>query len=86
MNTIKTPLKEYGNIYGPYAFGVTSLLIIWFSIVKPELNQRALDFEQQSEILKQMATRDQAQAQTAQSLNVTALVLERIVNRLDNEQ
>lgn len=83
----------FATIYGPYAFGVASLLIIWFSIVKPELDHRAIDFKAQMDILKTLGERDRQQEsiarsmqETAQTMAATAAVLERTVQRLDRGQ
>ncbi len=32
-------IRFFGKTYGPYAFGVLSLLLVWFSIVAPELRE-----------------------------------------------
>ena len=34
------------TVYGPYAFGLASLLITWFTIVGPQLERQAIDFEE----------------------------------------
>lgn len=31
------------TVYGPYAFGVASLLIVWYTIVAPQLDRQAVD-------------------------------------------
>lgn len=81
----------FATIYGPYAFGVASLLIIWFSIVKPELDHRAIDFQSQMDILRTLGERDRQQEsiarsmqETAQTMAATAAVLERTVARLED--
>lgn len=90
-NPQKTPMM-YATIYGPYAFGVASLLIIWFSIVKPELNSRAINFQAQIEVLQTLSERDKVQQdiadsmeKTSQTLTLTAQILERAVNRMEGE-
>lgn len=72
------------TVYGPYAFGVTSLLIIWYMIVSPQLERQALDFkrnesviENQREILASMATIVRSVEQTAQVLEQVTKNLER---------
>jgi hypothetical protein len=71
------------TVYGPYAFGVVSLLIIWYMIVSPQLERQALDFkrnesviENQREILASMAT-------IVRSVEQTAQVLEQVTKNLD---
>ena len=77
------------NAYGPYAFGVLSLLIVWFSIVKPELNSRALDFASQMEIVEAqrnnidgMRSIASTMESTADSIRITATILEKTVTQL----
>lgn len=62
-------LDRFGKQYGPYAFGVISLLVIWFAVVQPELR----------------ATRTDAQTnlKVAETLREVVLRLEKIVERLD---
>lgn len=80
----KQTIMSFGQLYGPYAFGVASLLLIWFTIVKPELNQRNFDFKAQMEVLQSLNERDVAQKEIANSMAATSAVLERIVTRLEN--
>lgn len=88
-NTI--PLT-YATIYGPYAFGVVSLLLIWFSIVRPELSRNKIDFEANQAVAISLTQHDLAQKEivdtmqkTSQSLEMTAKILERMLQHLDSE-
>ena len=47
-------ISQFGKTYGPYAFGLLSLLLIWFSIVKPELQQSQVRLDEQHELIKQL--------------------------------
>ncbi len=62
--------------YGPYAFGVVSLLLIWFTIVAPELDSRKLDYEQQTEIVNQ-------QRQIAETMKTTAITMQTTATMMD---
>lgn len=62
--------------YGPYAFGVAALLIIWFSIVAPELRSNRIDFAKNSELVYQMK-------EISDTMHRTAQAMERTVARLD---
>lgn len=80
------PLDIYSlitQVYGPYAFGVISLLLIWFTIVKPELQTRALDFNTHHELLDSQAQICGSLEKTSRTMEVTATVLERILVELD---
>lgn len=72
-----------GSQYGPYAFGVLSLLLIWFTIVKPELDTRAIDLRSHAELVKAQHEVVSAMNSTAQTMSATAIVLERTVDKLE---
>lgn len=78
------------NFYGPYAFGVVSLLVVWFVIVAPQLESQRVDFKQQQEVVQQLNDLSRTHAQTANTLNqasraleTTARTLERTIERLE---
>ena len=83
---------EYGKLYGPYAFGVASLLLIWFSIVKPELQRSAIDLKAVQAITTELSqvtmtsnnTAQQQQA-TAEAMKTTAVILSDIVKELKDK-
>jgi hypothetical protein len=63
------PAVSYGATYGPYAFGVASLLLIWYVIVRPEMARSRVDLDKVKVI---------TDAQSA-----TAALLERLTERLE---
>ena len=69
--------------YGPYAFGVVSLLVIWFSIVKPELDSRQINFKAHNETLQMLGEQTRIQQDTARTMLSASQTLERIIERLD---
>lgn len=84
-------IQVIASAYGPYAFGVISLLMIWFSIVKPELDRRAIDFAAHNEVLQSLVTRDAQQVilaatmqETASSIATAARLLEQTIGRLEH--
>jgi len=86
-------VKNYFDAYGPYAFGVFSLLIIWFAIVKPELNARSMDFEATVKIVDTLqsisATQNditRSMDSTSKSMEITAKILEHTVTNLQEIQ
>ena len=85
-------LFSYANIYGPYAFGVASLLLIWFTIVKPELSARNVNYEAHLKVISELKELNNANQETArtiettaESLQITATILERTVQLLDKQ-
>ena len=72
------------QVYGPYAFGVTSLLLIWFSIVKPELNARNISWESHATVLKTQQEIVTTMQTTARNMQTTATIMERTVNKIDD--
>lgn len=88
--SINNPLQTLMTLYGPYAFGLVSLLTVWFSIVAPELAKREVDYKAQAEIIQSLAERDIAQqriadsmAQTASTMEITAEILRATILRLE---
>ena len=80
----------YGHQYGPYAFGVVSLLILWFAIMKPELDRNKIDYDrnekiatQQAEIATHQETIAASMEKTATTLEMTAKILERTIDKMD---
>jgi len=62
--------------YGPYAFGIVSLLIIWYAVVRPQLEQAQLDFTRLEAVTEQHRL-------TVQSMNVTVRLLDDVSRRLE---
>lgn len=85
--TAQEAISSFSKQYGPFAFGVVSLLIIWFAIMAPELDRRQLDFNtlttiqaQQIEIVSQMK-------ETTSALRDIVIILEDISrNERENQQ
>lgn len=76
-------IERYMTVYGPYAFGVVSLLVIWFTIVRPELARNQLDFDRQQSIVDTQREIASTQKQTAETLDRTAARLEAVTTRLE---
>lgn len=76
-------VDRYMTVYGPYAFGVASLLLIWFFIVQPELARNRIDFEKQQAIVDTQREIAATQKQTAETLDRTASRLEQVTTRLE---
>jgi hypothetical protein len=47
-------IKKFGDQYGPQAFGIVSLLLIWFTIVVPQLDSAKFDHTEQTKTLQAM--------------------------------
>lgn len=67
--------REYERRYGPYGFGVVSLLVVWIYVVAPELKSSRHD----ANIMLQAAEQQKA---VADSLRDTGRVLERSSDQL----
>jgi len=76
-------LSAMNSAYGPYAFGVASLLLIWFTIVQPELRANKLDFETFNKTLVTMQQISTQQETISQALSVNAKQLERLIDKLE---
>lgn len=60
------------ELYGPYAFGLVSLLILWLMVVAPEMKRRDDFAAQYLEASKQIAAAADAQRDIARSQTATA--------------
>lgn len=72
--------------YGPYAFGVASLLIIWYTVVAPQLDKAAINFDRHQTIMDNLSEIVSSQRELANTLQRTAIVLEQAAIRLASEQ
>ena len=79
----KGMIQKFSETYGPHAFGLVTLLLIWFVIVKPELAARQMNFERQQKIVDEMSivasTLDQTAdtiAKVADALGKTSSILQ----------
>ena len=75
--------------YGPYAFGLISLMCIWFAIVRPELREKTVEWAAVHAILIDIrelkdknASLNREQQATVEVLRTTAQVLERVAEDL----
>lgn len=76
--SVLEPILKY---YGPFAFGLVTFLAIWFAAVKPELDRANEKKIESTAILKQMVTVSTMTERTAETLDHTATVLERITDK-----
>lgn len=79
----KTTIDQFVTTYGPFAFGVITLLIIWMIIIQPELKSNRLDFETHRKLLETQGAQNIQQEQTARTIRDTALILERVAKSLE---
>lgn len=71
-------VKAIGERYGPYAFGLVSLLVVWFSIVDPTLKANRVDIDAVRELANKQSETAVLLARTAERLDTIAARLERI--------
>jgi hypothetical protein len=86
-------IKEFVKTYGPFAFGMVSLLILWIAILKPQLDRQTLDYETQRVIIEaQNKTLDaqksllRDQDGLSENMRQTSIILERIIREMDNKE
>lgn len=70
------------TVYGPYAFGVASLLIIWYTIVSPQLERQAVDYEKNEKVVETLRGVASSMEAISRSMERTATVLETVVQRV----
>lgn len=76
-------ITRFMEIYGPYAFGVASLLLIWFTIVKPQLERQQIDFTRNEAVLDKLKDFTSGQREVVQSMERTSVILDNITKRLE---
>jgi len=70
------------TVYGPYAFGMASLLIIWFTIVAPQLDRQAVDYSKNETVVDSLKSVAATVETTARSLASTAVTLDAVVKKI----
>lgn len=73
------------TVYGPYAFGVASLLIVWYTIVGPQLDRQAVDFEKNERHVEAIQNVAGSMEAISRSMERTAVVLESVVERMEKQ-
>lgn len=73
-------------VYGPYAFGVASMIIIWFFIAKPELDRSRKLEDKLQVVVDGLTTVQAAQLETSRNTERTAIILDAIVDRLTKQR
>lgn len=71
------------TVYGPYAFGVASLLIVWYTIVSPQLDRQAIDYEKNEKHIEALRGVASSMEAISRSMERTATVLETVVERME---
>lgn len=69
------------TVYGPYAFGVISLLIIWFTIVAPQLDRQSLDFQKNEAVVESLRSVASSMETISRSMERTATILDTVVEK-----
>jgi hypothetical protein len=75
-------LQLLATVYGPYAFGVASLLLIWYMIVSPQLERQAVDYRKNEEVIISLQQVSATSLEISRALERTSLVLEVLVKEL----
>lgn len=83
-NDSSPALFRFADRYGPYAFGVASLLIIWTTIVSPQLEATKVNYEAHQRVVDQMRDIVAMQRELASTLKDAIHAMERIVSRTES--
>ena len=78
-------IQLLSTVYGPYAFGMVSLLIIWYTIVSPQLERQAIDYEKNEKAIEALRGVASSMEGISRSMERTAIVLENIVKKIDEQ-
>ena len=70
------------TVYGPYAFGVASLLLIWFTIVAPQLERQSVDFQKNEAVIESLRSVAASMETISRSMERTATILDTVVQKV----
>jgi len=70
------------TVYGPYAFGVASLLLIWFTIVGPQLERQSVDFQKNEAVVESLRSVAGTMETISRSMERTATILDTVVKKV----
>jgi len=73
------------TVYGPYAFGVASLLLIWFTIVGPQLDRQAVDYTKNETVVDSLKSVAASMEMISRSMERTATILDTVVKKVHLE-
>lgn len=73
LSTIDRLEKQYGSL----AFGLVSVLLLWYLVFKPELAQQRIEYRSQQQIVAQMET-------VAKSMEASQMQMESVAKSLEN--
>lgn len=73
------------TVYGPYAFGVASLLLIWFTIVAPQLDRQSVDFQKNEAVVESLRSVASSMETISRSMERTATILDTVVGKVQTE-
>jgi hypothetical protein len=73
------------TVYGPYAFGVASLLLIWFTIVGPQLERQAVDYTKNETVVDSLKSVAVSMEMISRSMERTATILDTVVKKVHSE-
>jgi hypothetical protein len=73
------------TVYGPYAFGVASLLLIWFTIVGPQLDRQAVDYTKNEAVVDSLKSVATSMELISRSMERTATILDTVVKKVHLE-
>jgi hypothetical protein len=80
------PVKLFqllSTVYGPYAFGMVSLLIVWFFIVAPQLDRQQIDYEKNEKVVESLRSVATSMEAISRSMERTATILDAVVKRVE---
>lgn len=76
-------IKAVMSQYGPYAFGVASLLAVWFAIVGPELRAARPQYDRLVEIAETNRATAEALRTAAETIRTATESQRMMLDRLD---
>lgn len=80
----KSLLRLLGTVYGPYAFGLVSTLIIWYSIVQPTLANNRVDTDSLANVARELSKVADSVGRSAELVNNAVNKMDRLAEKLSS--
>jgi len=75
-------IKSIEERYGPYGFGMVSLLVIWVAVVQPELRANKVNYEEIRGVVHTLQNSIQMMDNIAKTMDKTASTLDVVVKSI----
>lgn len=73
--TVSSPWGMLSHYYGPLAFGLICVLLLWRMVLQPQLDAKNIDYEEHRKLATTMQSTAAAMSSTASTMESTSQIL-----------